>query len=165
MTPNLSTISGPTTADTFATQTYGVNQISGVTYDWQTTNGQLISGQQTNQVVVKWTSLTNTSVSVIASTVSGCADSASLAVTILNPVGLRTTSPSEVKLYPNPSTGIVYMESPYTIDEVSVFSVHGRLIANYNDLNQNYITIDKTGIYFIEIKTGNKIFREKIVIE
>ena len=165
MTPNLSTISGPTTADTFATQTYGVNQISGVAYNWQTTNGQLISGQQTNQVVVKWTSLTNTSVSVIASTVSGCADSASLAVTILNTVGLSTTSPSEVKLYPNPSTGIVYMESPYTIDEVSVFSVHGRLIANYNDLNQNYITIDKTGIYFIEIKTGNKIFREKIVIE
>ncbi len=165
MTPNLSTISGPTTADTIATQTYSVNQISGVTYDWQTKNGQLISGQQSNQVVVKWTSLTNTSISIIASTLSGCSDSASLSVTILNPVGLTTTSLSEVKLFPNPSTGIVYIESPYTIDEVRVFSIHGRLVANYNELSQNYITIDKTGIYFIEIKTGNDIFREKIVIE
>jgi hypothetical protein len=163
--PNLSTISGPTTADTVTTQTYSVSPLAGVAYDWQITNGQLISGQQTNQVNVKWNALSNTVISIVASVFPGCADTASLSVTIVNPVGLSDINQSRVKIFPNPSTGVVFFDAPQPIDAVRIYSLDGRLLYSYESIVNNRITISQTGMFVIEVLTRDGIVRQKIVIE
>ncbi|MBI3512180.1 MAG: T9SS type A sorting domain-containing protein [Bacteroidetes bacterium] len=84
------------------------------------------------------------------------------------PLGINeNNSLASLSLFPNPSSGIFTLYSNTTNGEISVCNMLGQSIfeSTINDLQS---TIDLTGqpngIYFVMLKTDEKIFSQKIVI-
>ncbi len=65
---------------------------------------------------------------------------------------------SKLKLYPNPSTGIIYLENAQGFD-VEVASILGDVVVKKQNINQNSITINLSnqakGIYFVKCYNKN----------
>ncbi|RUA30722.1 MAG: hypothetical protein DSY76_02240, partial [Bacteroidetes bacterium] len=87
-------------------------------------------------------------------------------LSISNPENYNTP---KIKLYPNPSSGIVYIanKSSVKIESIQVYSVCGKLqmISYYND-NELDLSNLTPGIYFIKINTADNTFVfNKIIIQ
>ena len=72
-----------------------------------------------------------------------------------------------LKLYPNPTTGIIYMESPGQVPEsVSISNLSGKIIFSSSDLDERN-TFDLSpllpGMYLIRIQTEDSLFTEIII--
>ena len=64
-------------------------------------------------------------------------------------------SQNEVKIYPNPTTEILNIQSSLEILELSIYNVLGQKIKNLNNSNTINCADLKSGIYFLEIKLQN----------
>lgn len=77
---------------------------------------------------------------------------------VIDDLGLMENNQINVKLYPNPTSGLLNISSDGIIEEVKLFQANGQQIMTVNFDNQNS-TIDlgsiSEGIYFIEITTQN----------
>ena len=75
---------------------------------------------------------------------------------------------SAFKMYPNPSSGILNIDSEYRIKKVVVFDINGRMIdAMPSDSQQ--ITLDvsgfQNGVYFVSLQTDGGLFSKKLIIQ
>lgn len=82
--PVAGAISAPAAFGCGSSATFSVPFQSGVTYNWSTTNGSVISGQGTNAVTIAWGSGSGT-VSVVPSSACGTGASVSTTVSCVNP--------------------------------------------------------------------------------
>ncbi len=84
-------------------------------------------------------------------------------VTFTLATGLDPFIDSNIKLYPNPTKGILNV---HTNDHASVFiyAADGNLISNYQVINHKQINLShlSNGIYFIKIMTDNQVITKKI---
>ncbi len=84
--------------------------------------------------------------------------------------GFEELSNNGIKIYPNPSKGIVYFEFENTqeMKNLNISSINGEKIFFKQDLNATEI-IDMTnyadGVYFISIQKGNEWIRSKLIIQ
>lgn len=61
------------------------------------------------------------------------------------------------KIYPNPTSGTVFIESNQIINEVSIYSLDGKLVASRKAINNIVELADlKTGIYSIRLNNSNQ---------
>jgi hypothetical protein len=70
---------------------------------------------------------------------------------------IASTKQSSIVLYPNPTTGLVYIRSELSIGEVKVYSLIGRLLLK---TNRQPVDLSRfgSGIYLIEVNgVTNKI--------
>ena len=74
---------------------------------------------------------------------------------------------SSIKIFPNPTTGIVTIEGQ-NIESVIVTNVNGQIIKRINQKTQRII-IDlngqSQGLYFVQVKNEKGIITDKFVIE
>lgn len=76
----------------------------------------------------------------------------------------------EMKVYPNPATEFLYVESDVTVNDISILSLNGRKIRSSAELfvkGKIQITILEklaSGVYFIIIETNVSKYTKKIVI-
>lgn len=84
-------------------------------------------------------------------------------------LGLTEFSTSAVNIYPNPSFGVVNINSDKKIDAIYVYDLSGKMIYNSNKLATNKTELDLTafgkGTYVIKIDSGKSITTKKIVIK
>jgi hypothetical protein len=75
------------------------------------------------------------------------------------PTAVASTKQSSIVLYPNPTTGLVYIRSELAVEEVKVYSLIGRLLLK---TNQQPVDLSRfgSGIYLIEVNG----VRSKIVV-
>jgi len=82
----------------------------------------------------------------------------------------NTVIESRIKIYPNPATDFVFVESgeDKDIQQIKLYSAQGELISQtyYSSNNQtNKLKFDiPNGIYFVEIRLGDKLFVKKIIV-
>ncbi len=70
-----------------------------------------------------------------------------------------------VALYPNPTSGIVYIELDNAFDAV-VYNYQGQVVMRkYNNDGQIDLSNLSTGIYFVEIREGHNVMIEKVVVK
>ena len=70
-----------------------------------------------------------------------------------------------VKVFPNPSTGILYIQASVTVD-VKLTTIDGRLLIDQKNANQLDMNYYANGIYFISVydsNSGNLIKTDRIV--
>ena len=83
-------------------------------------------------------------------------------------VGIETLENAGVKIYPNPTTGIITIESPdYRIKEIKISDVTGKICMKKNTfLRSESIDISHLDwcIYHIIIASGNDVFIYKILL-
>lgn len=152
----ITAISGPTTSVVFGTNTYNVPSQSGVTYTWTVNNGTIASGNGTNSITVNWGPNTPGEVKVRLSNSAGCTDSSTLAVT-LAPTGVQEVAgKGAVVAYPNPTTGLLYIKTDDSKQDISILDRTGRVVFNRTIQGEKAIDISHlpAGIYIL--KMGDK---------
>jgi hypothetical protein len=79
--------------------------------------------------------------------------------------GIENPLAAQVKLYPNPSTGTLYI-SGFERATVGVYNTTGKLLAEYVDFEGNKIDISglPNGVYFINIQTDENVVTKKVAL-
>ena len=84
-----------------------------------------------------------------------------------NSLNIEENKIGEVKIYPNPVNDNIYvnLNNGSHIDNINIYDVTGKMIMmnSYNDLTNLNLKTLKSGIYFIEIKSNNKLITRKII--
>jgi hypothetical protein len=72
--------------------------------------------------------------------------------------------PKEIKIYPNPTFGIIHIESEFEIESISLFDLTGKeMRIEFNNYEINLSKL-QSGIYFLKAQfTNNKEFRKSII--
>ncbi len=87
-------------------------------------------------------------------------------------VGISELNENNITVYPNPSEGKFTLESTLVIGNsllVNVYNVLGEIVYQSSTKQLNNLKIDLSneadGIYFVEIKTGDRTVRKKLIKE
>jgi hypothetical protein len=88
-------------------------------------------------------------------------------LTVVDDDGIEENEVSNVRIYPNPTTGQLSIEKgQLTIDSVDIFDIYGRKLSHYSLLNTQY-SIDishlPAGVYFLRIHTNKEIVNKKVI--
>ena len=71
----------------------------------------------------------------------------------------------KISLYPNPTSGMIYIDLENTFDAV-VYNYQGQVVMReYNNEGQIDLSNLNTGVYFIEIREGNNVKVEKVIVK
>ncbi len=85
-----------------------------------------------------------------------------------NIIVVRNNNDKEMLFYPNPSTGIVNIETENAVD-VIIYSSIGQTVAQYHfeasSLNEIDLSNEPKGIYFVSYYSANKLIVKKVMIE
>ncbi len=126
---------------------------SGVSYQWYL-DGIAIDGA-TN---VTYTATVSGGYNVMVYYEFGCAESESVNVTISvdPPLSLSKESLNNFIVYPNPTSGVVYIEGNKSQDEYIVYSVIGEKILTAKNTNEIDLSHLPKGVYYLKIGNSTK---------
>ncbi len=83
-----------------------------------------------------------------------------------NTLGISENEIPNYKIYPNPTNGILYIESKESISQISVYTILGQLIETNQSTNQIDLSKAETGVYLLKIEdTKGNSQTHKIVKE
>lgn len=91
-------------------------------------------------------------------------------LTVIPGIGTITVPVKEIdrdiiKLNPNPSSGLLYINNTIPIKEIKIYNSTGRIISNLMDYNYTIdLTNHPSGIYLVEIFTDTAIVHKKVII-
>ena len=154
------------------TTVYSVTGSPNSTFTWSASGGTIQSGQNTNNVVVLWSTGNNGVVQVSEKGLNGC-----VAATKTLPVGIWNTSVNSIKnesefvIYPNPANNFIqlkYNGKTLSNVEVKIFDILGKIVftKNINLTQSDEQTIDVSslpkGIYIVKI-SGNDFTSSKLI--
>ena len=99
---------------------------------------------------------------------TGCDSIITLTLTVNRLSGIvETPTESQIRVFPNPTTSRVTIESSTTMSHVELYDNEGRRLQDYNTRNRNDITIDvshfPTGAYYLRVHTGDNVTIQKLI--
>ena len=86
-----------------------------------------------------------------------------------NTTGIEATDEIESSVFPNPTIGNLNIElsKPVIEAELRIRDIKGKTVFEKRNINGNYIVLDITdlypGMYFIEIRHSEEVYRHKII--
>ncbi|WP_340154687.1 endonuclease [uncultured Winogradskyella sp.] len=79
-------------------------------------------------------------------------------------LGAAENELGKVLVYPNPTNGRIFISQLNTAADVEVYSIEGKLLKYFNAI-EDYIDLDvASGIYLLNITTGNKTTIQKVIV-
>ena len=102
--------------------------------------------------------------SVIAKKYDGMSEAATVTVEVTE-LSINDIIVNDVNIYPNPTSGIVYVNANTTFDAV-IYNCQGQVVKRLYD-NNDYIDMsDLTdGMYFVEVKTNDNVIVKKVLVK
>lgn len=83
-------------------------------------------------------------------------------------VAVTETSANKIKVYPNPTSGIVNIAAHTTIQNVCLYTQTGQLVTSVNKNKTGGVQIDTTnlteGVYILCVQTPEGIYRQKLFV-
>lgn len=78
-------------------------------------------------------------------------------------------NPNDIVIYPNPSSGKIYLDLNHGYSGIlNIYDLNGRLFKEYELTGQSTIELDfqnmTSGVYFVAINDGERVFVRKVVI-
>ncbi|MCF6366561.1 MAG: T9SS type A sorting domain-containing protein [Bacteroidales bacterium] len=92
---------------------------------------------------------------------------ANLPVNVAMTVGIENLTENNIKLYPNPTTGILNVNSDEPL-LITIFDISGKQIYASKQPNRLFeidLSNNSKGLYFINIIKNNKVLTEKIILK
>ena len=159
-------ISGPTSVLPNSTQNYVISNPTVNPYKWTVTNGNLLSGNGTKSISVKWAT-TDGSVKVIENQNEYCQSPEKVASVIIQ---TSKTDPliekAGITIKPNPTSGIFNIKTASDA-QVSVLDYTGKVLVNLNCQSNQEQQVNLSdfsqGVYYVVITKGNEKQTVKIV--
>ena len=87
-------------------------------------------------------------------------------VTVNESVGVENLKQYGISIYPNPTSGLIYIESTkFQIERIKIYDLTGKLIIHKIEFNDNKIDLSKYSneIYIIKITADEKTFTTRIL--
>lgn len=99
---------------------------------------------------------------------AGCDSIVTLMLTINERLEIEEpTVQNQIRVFPNPTTARVTVESSEAMSHVELFDNRGRRLQNYNTYNTNETTIDvsqyPTGAYYLRVYTAGNVTIQKLI--
>jgi PKD repeat protein len=174
--PLTSVIIGEDSVTVGATHSYAVTGLTGSSFNWIIANGIAQSGLGTSNINVKWNSTINAaSVKVQETSINGCkGDQQTLNITMFWPVGIADLNQNAIaEIFPNPVNQSLFIVLTHTISKqikVTIRNAAGvQVLETEVVYNGKPLEIDlsnvSSGLYLIEISSGNELFRTKFIKE
>lgn len=165
--PNINSIIGPLATETQLERTFLVNATNGSSYNWSTTSGT-VNQQNNNAISIIWNTAGSATIQVIETNTFGCTDSASIEV-LIEPLDVNeSTERPAVLVYPNPTTGTLFIQHHEQNSIVKLVDVTGKIqdipteiLTDRIELNLNRLT---SGVYILLVE-GEKTQRHLILKE
>lgn len=153
------TLGSSATSITEASPTY--------TYSWTSVPAEFTSSSQ-NPSVTPSTAGNYRYIVTVTNNV-GCTDTASVYVTVdaCTGVGENSVEKAELKIFPNPTTGLIILNDEFTLNnnfEVMVCNSYGEIIIQQKNSKFIDITGYANGIYYLTVKTDDKNIMKKVIL-
>ena len=96
--------------------------------------------------------------------VSGWSDAATIAWTDGRILGVNENTLSDFSIYPNPTTGILTIQSETAIHQIEIYTLLGQLVLSNSSQNSIDISSVSQGIFFIKVMDENgNVGSQKVV--
>ncbi len=83
-----------------------------------------------------------------------------------NGASVATTKTGQVKVYPNPTNGLIYFDDQYSeIKQLSVYNISGKMVLELSSSFQNGVDLSNLSgsIFFLKIETNNSVNVVKVL--
>ena len=159
-------ISGPSNVTANQIVTYSIAPVAGATsYTWtKPYNWTILSGQGTTSIQVKVGTSTG-SITVKANNAcgSGYAATKSISFGSCSRVANEVVS-SDLLLYPNPTNGILNIESNSIYTKIDIYDVLGTLVMSFGNDKQIDLSNLKSGLYLIRFTSENGVEQRRVEV-
>ncbi len=147
-------------------ETYTTPLNSGSVYTWFVEGGTQISGGNTNVIEVMWIDPNNMAFVCVTETDTNGCESEQFCFDVTTVVSVEDIALEKgLNIFPNPTSGIVYIESNETPDNIELFDIIGqRININYED-NAINMSQQATGIYLLRITYEEGSVTRRIVVD
>lgn len=137
--------------------------ISAIGYNWKTFTGTAYAITDTLVYFIKGQDSNIYKLSFISFVGGG------LGKTVMN-IYESTTEISEkeiksYKIFPNPSNGVIYIESKSDIKKVDIFDIQGNNVFRNDKIDEIDLSTLSQGVYLIKIITSERVYYQKIIKE
>jgi len=83
-----------------------------------------------------------------------------------DPVGISETQAEKIKIYPNPTSGTLRIESgDLQIENIQILDIAGKTIQQFNDTKTINVSQLSSGIYFVKLRTDKGELTKKVIKE
>jgi hypothetical protein len=167
--PSLGSISGPSLVCTGNSAALAVNGVTNVTsYQWTAVNASVSSSTVTANVTFGTPGVAN--VFVLPSNANCTGTTMNYSVTVSACTGLNEDNLIAAKVYPNPTNGILNIETTNTIESIQILDINGKLVVSENNVNTNNITMNvgslNNGVYLLRAKlVSGEVANSRIVLQ
>ncbi len=147
-------------------------------YNWEVTNGQCLIEKSTDSSVVYVTVLSDSvEITVTIIDENGCSTECSVTIACNegnafqdeegNGIILRSDAREKLYIYPNPSSTTLNIAATTTISYVGIYSMRGQKLKTYHPASANLRLRHNLapGMYILEVRTENKLYHSKIIIQ
>ena len=84
----------------------------------------------------------------------------------INTEAIELKNKNDLSLYPNPANNQFSIKSSKIIEEIEIRDVFGKVLYQAYPNNKNItLTIDKDGLYFVTIKSGQQTITRKLIVK
>ncbi|RCW89962.1 aryl-sulfate sulfotransferase [Winogradskyella arenosi] len=66
-------------------------------------------------------------------------------------------------IYPNPTTGVINIQSDISISKIEIYSLTGKKIGESRTTESIDLTYQENGVYFLKLYTANQVINKKII--
>ncbi|MFT5279738.1 MAG: hypothetical protein ACI9P8_001377 [Bacteroidia bacterium] len=158
-------VAGEVNPDPFMNENYSVASNPDVTYNWSVTNGTITGGQGTNAVTVEWDGSPTGNIQVEL-TDGGCYGISDLDVTV-NPVGIANADLSNLRVWPNPSSGIFEISGLIAGSRLEITDLSGRVFhseqVNIGTKTLLDLSDDQSGVYLLRVTNDKGTTTKRII--
>lgn len=82
------------------------------------------------------------------------------------PLSVTDLETTEIKLYPNPTTGRIYLKGIQSEAEIEVFTIDGRKLSSFHLGSNTYLDLKlSNGLYLLKMTSKGRSILKKIVIK
>lgn len=75
------------------------------------------------------------------------------------------TLDNSVSVYPNPTTGVITVNSPVAVEAITVVDVNGSQILSASKTNSVDLSNQSSGLYFVKVQTENGTTTKKVMVK
>ena len=163
-----SIVTGPTSICVSSTVNYSITTVAGaVSYLWTVPGGAVINtGQGTKNINITYGTIASASgiITVKASNNCGISNVRVLSVVSINCPRIGNSSGLLININPNPTSGILNIESNELIKRIELFDMLGKLVMTYGNEKQIDISNLQSGLYLIRFTSENGVEQTRVEV-
>jgi len=132
---------------------------------WST---EAINPEDSSEIEVRYSTyslgLFKKSVTVYSNDTAGSPKRITVIGEVLQSTGIKQLSNGHLVLFPNPSSGLINISGITQAAEVKIYSIQGKLLKSLHQVETRIDISDlPTGVYFLNLKSGDTVLRKSIV--